>query len=56
MSKTAKAAKRPAIRMPTLKEDAAIRAAAKADPDARPLTPAQLKQMVPSRALKKGLT
>jgi uncharacterized protein (DUF4415 family) len=52
MSKTAKAAKRPAIRMPTLKEDAAIRAAAKSDPDAQPLTAAQLKKMVPLRTLR----
>jgi hypothetical protein len=37
--------------MPTRKEDAAIRAAAKADPDAQPLTHAQLKKMVPLRTL-----
>ena len=52
MSKVTKASKRPAIRMPTLKEDAAIRTAAKADPDAQPLTPAQLKKMVPLRTLR----
>ena len=52
MSKAAKAAKRPVIRMPTPKEDAVIRAAAKADPDAQPLTPAQLKKMVPLRTLR----
>jgi uncharacterized protein (DUF4415 family) len=33
--------------MPSAAEDKAIRAAAKADPDAQPLTPAQLKAMVP---------
>jgi uncharacterized protein (DUF4415 family) len=38
--------------MPTLQEDRAITAAAKADPDARPLTPKQLKEMVPIRALR----
>jgi hypothetical protein len=41
-----------ALRMPTLKEEAAIRAAAKADPNAQPLTPAQLKKMAPLRSLK----
>src|SRR4051812_8540904 len=44
--------KRPAIVMPSLKEDKAITAAAKADPDARPLTAKQLKAMVPLRALR----
>ena len=38
--------------MPTLQEDQAITAAAKADPDAQPLTPKQLKSMVPMRALR----
>ena len=38
--------------MPTPKEDAAIIAAAKSDPDARQLTPSQLKQMVPMRVLR----
>jgi uncharacterized protein (DUF4415 family) len=38
--------------MPTLKEDKAITAAARADPDAQPLTPKQLKAMVPMRALR----
>jgi hypothetical protein len=42
-----------APRMPTAQEDAAIRVAAKADPDAQPLTPAQLKKMVPLRTLKR---
>jgi uncharacterized protein (DUF4415 family) len=49
MSKTSK---RPAVRMPTAKEDKAITAAAKSDPDAQPLTPKQLKAMVPIRALR----
>lgn len=35
-----------------MKEDRIIRAAAKADPDARPLTPKQLQAMVPLRALR----
>lgn len=38
--------------MPSAAEDRAITAAAKADPDARPLTPRQLKAMVPMRALR----
>jgi len=38
--------------MPTLEEDRAITAAAQGDPDARPLTPRQLKAMVPMRALR----
>jgi uncharacterized protein (DUF4415 family) len=38
--------------MPTIAEDKAITAAAKADPDAKPLTPTQLKSMVPMRALR----
>ena len=49
MSKTVK---QPAIKMPTLAEDRAITAAAKADPDAQPLTAKQLKAMVPLRALR----
>lgn len=49
MSKTSK---RPAIRMPTTEEDKAITAAAKSDPDAQPLTPKQLKGMVPLKALR----
>ena len=47
-----KISKRPAIQMPTSKEDKAITAAAKSDPDALPLTPKQLKAMVPMRALR----
>lgn len=49
MSKTSK---RPTVQMPTSKEDKAITAAAKSDPDALPLTPKQLKAMVPIRALR----
>lgn len=47
-----KASKRPPVVMPTRSEDKAITAAAKADPDAQPLTPKQLKSMVPMRALR----
>jgi uncharacterized protein (DUF4415 family) len=49
MSKTAK---RPSITMPTAREDKATVAAAKADPDAQPLTAKQLQAMVPMRALR----
>jgi uncharacterized protein (DUF4415 family) len=49
MSKTAK---RPAVLMPTAEEDKAITAAARLDPDAQPLTPKQLRAMVPMRALR----
>jgi uncharacterized protein (DUF4415 family) len=49
MSKTSK---RPVIHMPTAEEDRAITAAAKSDPDAKPLTPQQLKAMVPLRSLR----
>jgi len=38
--------------LPTAKEDRAITAAARRDPDALPLTPKQLKAMVPIRALR----
>lgn len=47
-----KISKRPNVRMPTAAEDKAITAAAKSDPDAQPLTPKQLKAMVPIRALR----
>ena len=47
-----KVSKRPSIAIPTSREDKAITAAAKADPDAQPLTPKQLKSMVPLRALR----
>ena len=49
MSKTSK---RPALRMPSPAEDRAIRSAAKTDPDAQPLSPKQLKEMVPMRTLR----
>jgi uncharacterized protein (DUF4415 family) len=49
MSKTSK---RPAVTLPTTKEDKLLVAAAKADPDAHQLTPKQLKAMVPLRALR----
>ena len=45
-------AKRPSVAMPTREEDKLINAAAKADPDAQPLTPAQLAAMVPMHALR----
>lgn len=38
--------------MPTVAQDKAINKAAKADPDAQPLTVKQLKEMVPMRALR----
>ena len=44
--------KRPSIVMPSVAEDRAITAAAKADPDAQPLTPKQLAEMIPLRALR----
>jgi uncharacterized protein (DUF4415 family) len=47
-----KASRRPSVAMPTPAEDKAITAAAKSDPDAQPLTPKQLKAMVPMRALR----
>jgi uncharacterized protein (DUF4415 family) len=47
-----KATRRPSVVMPTAAEDKAITAAAKTDPDAQPLTPKQLKSMVPMRALR----
>jgi uncharacterized protein (DUF4415 family) len=47
-----KVSKRPAVVMPTVEEDKAITAAAKADPDAQPLTPKQLQAMVPMKALR----
>ncbi len=47
-----KISKRPSIVMPTANEDKAITAAAKTDPDAQPLTPRQLKEMVPLKVLR----
>lgn len=49
MSKTIR---QPVIRMPSPEEDGAIRAAAKADPDAQPLTTRQLDAMIPLAALR----
>ena len=47
-----KISKRPSVVMPTTQQDKAITAAAKADPDAQPLTPKQLKAMVPLQVLR----
>lgn len=47
-----KVSKRQDIAMPSVRQDRAINAAARADPDARPLTPKQLKAMVPLRGLR----
>ena len=47
-----KVSKRPAVAMPTVEEDKAITAAARSDPDAQPLKPKQLKEMVPLRTLR----
>ena len=47
-----KVSKRPAVAMPTMEEDKAITTAARSDPDAQPLTPKQLKEMVPLRTLR----
>ncbi len=47
-----KVSKRPSVAMPSAQEDKVITAAAKADPDAQPLTPKQLKSMIPMRALR----
>jgi uncharacterized protein (DUF4415 family) len=38
--------------MPSVEEDRAITTAARSDPDAQPLTPKQLKAMVPLRTLR----
>ena len=47
-----KIAKPLTILMPTAEEDKAITAAARTDPDAQPLTPKQLKSMLPIQALR----
>ena len=47
-----KVSKRPSVVMPSVLQDRAINAAAKADPEAQPLTPKQLKAMVPLRSLR----
>ena len=49
MSRTSR---RTEIVLPTLEEDKAILAAAKADPDAQPPSATQLKAMVPMRSLR----
>jgi uncharacterized protein (DUF4415 family) len=51
MSRTTPKAKR-SLLLPSQKESAKIVAAAKADPDARPLTKRQLEAMVPLKALR----
>lgn len=45
---------RPVIQMPSVAEDKNIRTAAKADPDAQPLTPKQLAAMVPAAKALRG--
>ena len=47
-----KISKIPTVRMPSAEEDKAITAAARSDPDAQPLTPKQLKSMLPIKALR----
>ena len=47
-----KVSKRALIAIPSAQDDKVITAAANADPDAKPLTPKQLKSMVPIRALR----
>lgn len=47
-----KISERPTVLMPTVKEDKAITAAARSDPDAQPLTPRQLKSMRPIQAVR----
>ena len=47
-----KISKRPAIKRPSVEEDKAIDEAAKADPDAQPLSDEQLDAMVPMRSLR----
>ena len=44
--------KRSPVGMPNAKEDKAITSAAKADPDAQPLTRKQMQAMIPMRALR----
>lgn len=47
-----KPSKRPFISIPSVEEDRKITTAAKLDPDAQPLTPRQLKAMIPLKALR----
>jgi uncharacterized protein (DUF4415 family) len=49
-------ARKNAIRLPTASEDRAIRKAARADPDAQPLSVAQFQAMVPARGRPKSAT
>ena len=51
MLKTSSKSKRPAIKMPTPADDRKIIAGAKLDPEAKPLTKAQLAKMVPLRTV-----
>lgn len=44
--------KRTPVVMPTVEQDRLINAAAQSDPDAAPLTPRQLREMVPLRSLR----
>ena len=44
------------ITMPSIAENAKIVAAAKADPDAQPMTKAQLEALVPLRAVRGSLS
>jgi uncharacterized protein (DUF4415 family) len=52
MSIASRKTARPAIVIPTVEEDATITAAALSDPDAQPLTDAQLAAMVPMKTLR----
>lgn len=47
-----KVSERPAIVMPTTAQDKATTAAARADPDAQPLTPKRLQTMVPMKTVR----
>ena len=47
-----KVSSRPIVAIPTVEEDRAITAAAKADPDAQPLKPSQLQAMIPMQAVR----
>ena len=47
-----KISKRPTVRMPSVQDDKAITDTAKSDSDAQPLTPTQLKSMVPLKSLR----
>ena len=51
MLKTSSKSKRPSIKVPSPAEDRKIIAAATFDPDAKPLTKAQLAKMVPLRSV-----